>query len=426
MKHVVIVGGGFAGLNAARVLGGQKGVRVTLIDKRNHHLFQPLLYQVATAGLSPAEIAAPIRTLLSRYKNISVLQAEVQSIDTDSCSLKTDHDTIEYDYLILACGASHSYFGNEHWEPFAPGLKTIEQATEIRRRVLSAFEQAERSQDREDLKRNLTFVIVGAGPTGVELAGAISEMSRYTLAREFTSIDPSLTRVILIEAGSRILPMFSDAQSAIAMRDLEKIGVQVWTSSMVSRIDEDGVEIGDERVQAATVVWAAGVKAAALNDGIDAHKDRQGRVVVQDDLSLESATNVFVVGDQAHFSHNRETPLPGVAPVALQQGRWAARNILRDLKEKARRPFVYLDKGQMATIGRSRAIMSFAGLEFRGFFAWLSWLVVHIYYLTGFRNRVFVVMQWAWSYVTFRRSARLIVDKEWRSFPQNSAEMPKV
>jgi NADH dehydrogenase len=424
MKHVVIVGGGFAGLNAARVLGGQKGVRVTLIDKRNHHLFQPLLYQVATAGLSPAEIAAPIRTLLSRYNNISVLQAEVQAVDAQSCAVKTDHETIPYDYLILACGASHSYFGNEHWEPHAPGLKTIEQATEIRRRVLSAFEQAERAQDKADLKRHLTFVIVGAGPTGVELAGAIAEMSRFTLSREFTSIDPSLTRVILVEAGPRILPMFSDAQSATAMRDLEKIGVQVWTSSMVSSIDEDGVEIGDERVQSATVVWAAGVKAPALNEAIDADKDRQGRVVVQDDLSLESAPNVFVVGDQAHFAHNREAPLPGVAPVALQQGRWAARNILREIKEKARQPFVYVDKGQMATIGRSRAIMSFAGFEFRGFFAWLSWLLVHIYYLTGFRNRVFVVMQWAWSYVTFRRSARLIVDKEWRSFPQNSAEIP--
>jgi NADH dehydrogenase len=424
MKQVVIVGGGFAGLNAARVLGGQKGVSVTVIDKRNHHLFQPLLYQVASAGLSPAEIAAPIRTLLSNYSNIRVFQAEVQSIDAEAKTVHTDHDTIAYDYLILACGASHSYFGNEHWEPYAPGLKTIEQATEIRRRILSAFEKAERSNDRSDLKRNLTFVIVGAGPTGVELAGAISEMSRFTLSSEFRSIDPSLTRVILIEAGPRILPMFSDELSAIAMRDLEKIGVQVWTSSMVTNIDANGVEIGNERVQAATVIWAAGVKAPELNQTLDGTTDRQGRVVVQEDLSLESSPNIFVVGDQAHFAHNRENPLPGVAPVALQQGRWAAANILRDLKEEPRKSFVYTDKGQMATIGRSRAIMSFAGLEFRGFFAWVSWLLVHIYYLAGFRNRVFVVMQWAWSYMTFRRSARLIVDKEWRSFPPNQAKSP--
>ncbi|MBT6179135.1 MAG: NAD(P)/FAD-dependent oxidoreductase [Deltaproteobacteria bacterium] len=426
MKHVVIVGGGFAGLNAARILGGQKGVSVTLIDRRNHHLFQPLLYQVATAGLSPAEIAAPIRTLLSRFSNISVLQAEVRNVDSRANTVHTDHEEISYDYLLLACGASHSYFGNEHWEAHAPGLKTIEQATEIRRRVLTAFERAERARDRAELKRNLTFVIVRAGPTGVELAGAIAEMSRFTLSQEFRSIDPGLTRVILIEAGPRILPMFSDAQSAIAMRDLEKIGVQVWTSSMVTSIDEEGVEIGSERVEAATVVWAAGVKAPELNKALEGEKDRQGRVVVQEDLSLESSPNIFVVGDQAHFAHNREAPLPGVAPVALQQGKWAAKNILRDLKEQVRLPFVYTDKGQMATIGRSRAIMSFAGMEFRGFFAWLSWLLVHIYYLAGFRNRVFVVMQWAWSYMTFRRSARLIVDKEWRSFPPNPVKSTKV
>jgi NADH dehydrogenase len=354
------------------------------------------------------------------------LQAEVQGVDAKTNTVQTDHEEISYDYLLLACGASHSYFGNEHWEEHAPGLKTIEQATEIRRRVLSAFEQAERSHDRDELKRNLTFVIVGAGPTGVELAGAIAEMSRFTLSQEFRSIDPGLTRVILIEAGPRILPMFSDSLSAIAMRDLEKIGVQVWTSSMVTSIDEEGVEIGDERVQAATVVWAAGVKAPELNQALEGEKDRQGRVLVQEDLSLEATPNIFVVGDQAHFAHNRQTPLPGVAPVALQQGRWAAKNILRDLKEQVRLPFIYTDKGQMATIGRSRAIMSFAGMEFRGFFAWVSWLVVHIYYLAGFRNRVFVVMQWAWSYMTFRRSARLIVDKEWRSFPQNSVKSSKV
>jgi NADH dehydrogenase len=421
MSHVLIIGGGFAGLNAAKGLGGIRGVEVTLIDRTNHHLFQPLLYQVAMAGLSPADIAAPIRSMLSRFSNIRVLQGEVRSLDLARNAVVTDFGELSFDYLILACGTRHSYFGHDEWEEHAPGLKTLEQATEIRRRVLSAYEEAERSKSSDDRKRLLTFVVVGGGPTGVELAGAIGEMSRFTLAKDFRNIDPTLARVILLEAGPRILPAFSEQQATRAARDLEHLGAQVWTSSAVTKIDADGVQIGNERIGAATILWAAGVMASPLGNAAGLAVDRQGRVIVEQDLSVKGYARVFVAGDQACFTHQTGKPLPGTAPVAMQQGRYLARMIRRELAGKARLPFRFVDKGQMATIGRSRAIVEIGRLKMAGFPAWILWLVVHIYYLTGFKNRLLVVLQWAWSYISFRRGARLIVNKEWRFHERNSA-----
>jgi NADH dehydrogenase len=401
-------------------------VQITLVDKRNHHLFQPLLYQVAMAGLSPADIAAPIRSIFSKQRNVRVLQGEVRSVDFGDQTVQADFGAVPFDYLILACGARHSYFGHNQWEPYAPGLKTVEQATEIRRRVLTAFELAERSSDRQEQRRLLTFVVVGGGPTGVELAGAIGEMSRYTLARDFRNIEPRLARVVLIEAGPAILPMFSKKLSSRATRDLEGLGVQVWTSSPVSNIDEKGVEVGAERINAGTVLWAAGVQASSLGAKLGFDVDRSGRVIVEPDLSVKGHRNIFVAGDQAHFAVPNGT-LPGVAPVAIQQGRFLAGNILRELQGGEREAFRYHDKGRMATIGRSKAITQVGRIELGGFVAWLIWLVVHVYYLTGFRRRFFVVLSWAWSYLTFRRGARLIVGKEWQSSGDRDAQtVPRV
>lgn len=414
MKRVLIIGGGFVGLNAAKGLGNVPDLEVTVIDRTNHHLFQPLLYQVAMAGLSPADIAAPIRSLLSRYRNIRVLQGEVLSLDLTRQIAIADFGELPFDYLIMACGARHSYFGHDEWEEFAPGLKNLEQATEIRRRVLLAYEEAERSNIPEVRKRFLTFVVVGGGPTGVELAGAIGEMSRFTLARDFRNIDAKLARVILLEAGPRILPMFSDHLAARATRDLEHLGVQVWTGSAVTRIDADGVSISTERIQAATVLWAAGVKASPLGQAAGLPVDRQGRVIVEPDLSVKGHSQIFVAGDQSCFTHQSGKPLPGTAPVAMQQGQYLARIIRLDLAGKPRTDFKFVDKGQMATIGRSRAIVEMGRFKIAGFTAWVMWLVVHIYFLTGFKNRLLVVLQWAWSYLSFHRGARLIVTKNWR------------
>ena len=406
---VVIVGGGFAGLNAAKALGNTKNVEVTLIDRQNHHLFQPLLYQVATAGLSPADIATPIRHVLSRYKNINVLLGEVNHVDLAGQKIESSIGTFEYDYLLLACGARHSYFGNDAWEPFAPGLKTIEQATEIRRRILTAFEIAERSEDPEVRRQQLTFVVIGGGPTGVEMAGAIGEMSRFTLAKDFRKINAKSSRVILLERGPRILATFDESLSDRATRDLEKLGVQVWTNSLVNQVDEDGVTVGNERIESATVLWAAGVQASRLGSKMGVETDSQGRIVVGDDLSLTGYKNVFVAGDQSHFQGVEGRPLPGVAPVATQQGRSFAKQVKNDLAGKSRIAFKYVDKGTMATIGRNKAVLESGKWKMGGWFAWLAWLVVHIYFLTGFRNRFFVVLSWAWSYFSYRRGARLIV-----------------
>jgi len=418
MKHIVIVGAGFAGLNAAKVLGKSNKVKVTVIDKLNHHLFQPLLYQVAMAALSPAEIAAPIRSLLSKYKNVSVAKAEVTEIDLKNKIVRSDELNVEFDYLILACGTQHSYFGNEKWEKYSPGLKTIEQATEIRRRVLLAFEKAEIEQNIEKKKELLTFVIVGGGPTGVELAGAIGEMSRFTLSKDFRNIDPKLTRIILVEGGPRILPMYSEKLSSRATRDLEKLGVQVWTSSMVTNIGENCVEVGKEKLNTKTVLWAAGVQASKLNRELGVELDNLGRVFSNPDLTVGNHSNLFVLGDQANFKDKNGNPLPGLAPIALQQGKFAAKNILLEIEEKKKQDFTYLDKGQAATIGRSKAIMETWKLKFGGFFAWVAWLTIHIYYLTGFKNRLFVIISWAWSYLSFKRGARLIIPKKWQIYDE--------
>lgn len=413
LKKVVIVGGGFAGLNAAKKLGRCKRVEVVLIDRRNHHLFQPLLYQVATAGLSPADIAAPIRSILSGHKNIRVVQGTVENVDLKANKVHADFGDVDYDYLILACGSTHSYFGREEWERDAPGLKTIENATEIRRRVLTAFEEAERSNDPEVQKIQLTFVVVGGGPTGVELAGAIGEMSRHTLARDFKKINAKSTRVFLMEGGPRILAAFPPKLSDRAARDLEKLGVQIWTSSLVTELDSSGVTVGNERIAAATVIWAAGVKASGLGNRIGVDVDGSGKIKVENDLSLPAHRNVFVAGDQAFLKDKNGTPLPGLAPVAVQQGRFIAKTICQESTGTAgdarRREFRYVDKGIMATIGRNKAVLSSGRWQMTGRLAWLAWLVVHVYFLTGFKNRFFVVLHWAWSYLTYGRGARLIV-----------------
>jgi NADH:ubiquinone reductase (H+-translocating) len=422
-KRVVIVGGGFAGLNAAKVLGKADGVRVTLIDHRNHHLFQPLLYQVALAGLNPADIAAPIRSLLSRYKNTNVLMAEAEAVDLRQKTVQMkDAGSISFDYLIIASGSNHAYFGHEDWEQSAPGLKTVEQAEEIRRRILTAFEEAEMTEDPEEHQRLLTFVIIGGGPTGVELAGAIAEMSRFTLARDFRKIDPRESRVILIEASPRILAAFAPELSAKAAKSLEKLGVKVHTGTMVTKVDRDGVEAGAQRFAAGTVIWAAGVRASSLGEALGVPLDRQGRVIVEQDLSVKGHGYLFVLGDLAHFAGKDGNPLPGLAPVALQQGKTAARNIMRDLSGEPRKGYRYIDKGMLATIGKNKAVGQFRKLHFTGLTAWLAWLLVHIYYLTGFANRVFVVAHWAWSYVTFKRGARLILGKDWRMFQARAGE----
>jgi NADH dehydrogenase len=423
-KRVVIVGGGFAGLNAAKGLANAPEIDVTLLDARNHHLFQPLLYQVATAGLSPAEIAAPIRAILTHARNIRVLQEQVVDVDLSRRMVVSDSGEHPYDYVLLACGSKHAYFGHDAWEVHAPGLKTLEQATEIRRRVLTAFEEAEKEASPERKRALLTFVIVGGGPTGVELAGAIGEMSRFTLARDFRHIDPTLARVILVEAGPRILPSFDKSLAARAARDLESLGVQIWSQSLVTNIDAEGLDVGTERLLCRTVLWAAGVKASSLGQRLGADLDRQGRVIVGPDLSLAGHREVFIAGDLAHVKGPDGNPLPGMAPAALQQGRYVARRIRAMARGASYPDFRFRDKGQMATIGRRRAILQSGAIKFGGFAAWLSWLLVHIYYLTGFRSRMFVVLQWAWSYFSYGRGARLIVGKAWRFYADDDSMKP--
>ena len=417
--NVVIVGGGFAGLNAAKVLGHKPGVSVTLLDHRNYHLFQPLLYQVALAGLNPSDIAAPIRGLLSGYDNIRVLLAGAESVDLPGRSVHLDHgEDIPFDYLLVASGANHAYFGHEDWEQFAPGLKTLEQATEIRRRILTAFEEAEMTDDEVKQKRLLTFIVIGGGPTGVELAGAIAEMSRFTLARDFRAIDPRLSRVILMEGAPRILGTFAPELSAAAAESLAKLGVQIETGCLVTQVGEEGVVAGGVSIPSATVIWAAGVKASSLATTLGVPLDPQGRVFVEADLSIQGYPNAFVLGDLAHCHGPDGRALPGLAPVALQQGRATARNILRDISGEQRKPYRYVDKGMLATIGKNKAVGQFRKLRFTGFSAWLAWLFIHIYFLTGFANRFLVVFHWAWSYLTFKRGARLILGKDWRIYRQ--------
>jgi NADH dehydrogenase len=421
--HVVVVGGGFGGINATQELLARGGdaIRVTLVDRRNHHLFQPLLYQVAMAGLSPADITMPIRSIFRGDARVTVRLGEVTDVDLAGRQVRLGDHAIAYDYLLLACGATHAYFGHDEWEEAAPGLKTVEQATEIRRRVLTAFELAEIETDAERRRRLLTFVVVGAGPTGVELAGALGELSRHTLTRDFHSIDPSGTRVILIEGGPRVLPGFSEELSAKAARSLERLGVTIWTNTRVTHIDREGVAAGEEVVKAQTVLWAAGVRASSLGGRLGVDLDAAGRVPVGDDLSLPGHPEVFVVGDQARFVDDG-TLVPGVAQGAIQQGRHAARNILHSVRGASREAFHYRDRGMMATIGRASAVMESGTVKLSGFVAWAAWCFIHILYLIGFRNRLLVFIQWVWSYIRYRRGARLITEPRWQLKPAPDAD----
>ena len=407
--RVVIVGAGFGGLNAARALA-RAPVRITVIDRTNHHTFQPLLYQVATAGLSPGEIAAPIRSILRSYENVEVLMAEVTGFNLVQHVVETPEEEIPYDYLIVASGARHAYFGHDEWEVLAPGLKTIEDALEIRRRVLLAFELAERRAAAGETGEPLNFAVVGAGPTGVELAGTLAEVSRHALAHEFRSIDPKQTRILLIEGGPRVLPSYTDDLSQSAQEQLQRLGVEVRTSTIVTKIEPGVVHMGETKLSAAVVLWAAGVAASPLGEKLGAPVDRAGRVLVQPDLSVPGHPEVFVIGDLAAVKDASGKMLPGVAPVAMQQGSFVAKLIRqREGGDVDSRPaFHYWDKGSLATIGRAAAVAEFGKLHISGFIAWLAWLFVHILFLIGFRNRLLVFIQWAWSYLTYERGARLI------------------
>jgi NADH:ubiquinone reductase (H+-translocating) len=411
--RVVIVGAGFGGLNAARWLA-KAPAQITVIDRKNHHTFQPLLYQVATAGLSPGEIAAPIRSILRSHKNVEVLMAEVTGFDLDRRIVQTAEAGIAYDYLIVAAGASHAYFGHDDWEPFAPGLKTIEDALEIRRRVLLAFELAEREAAAGESAPQLNFVIVGAGPTGVELAGTLAEICHHALMHEFRSIDPARTHILLLEGGPRVLAAYPEDLSRSAEEQLHRLGVEVRTSTMVNQIEPGAVHFADTRLDAAVILWAAGVAASPLGKSLGAPVDRAGRVPVKPDLSLPGHPEVFVIGDLATLKDEHGEMLPGVAPVAIQQGRFVAKLIRQEIesakkgREAARPSFHYWDKGSLATIGRAAAVAEFGKIHISGYIAWLSWLFVHIFFLIGFRNRLLVFIQWAWSYVTYERGARLI------------------
>jgi NADH dehydrogenase len=405
--YVVIVGGGFGGLAAAQTLR-RAPVEITLVDRRNHHLFQPLLYQVATAGLSPADIAYPIRAILRRQRNANVLLAEAVAVDVHARDVVLKDGRLHYDYLVVATGARHSYFGHEDWEPFAPGLKSLEDALEIRRRILLAFERAERETDPDCRRALLTIVIVGAGPTGVELAGAIAEIARQVMKSDFRAIDPRETRVVLVEAGPRVLATFPEKLSARACTALDERGVEVRTGTLVTAIDRHAVWLGSERIAAETILWAAGVAASPLVASLGAERDAAGRVLVQPDLTIPGHPEVFVIGDAAALQDADRRPLPGVAPVAMQQGRYVARTIVRSLRGQRRAPFAYRDKGSLATIGRADAVAHIGRLNLSGFTAWLLWIFVHILYLVGFRNRAVVLLDWAWAYVTMSRGARLI------------------
>ncbi len=411
--HVVVIGGGFAGLNAAKQLAGREGFTVSLYDQRNHHLFQPLLYQVATAGLNPSDIAVPIRAQFSDEENVYVHLAKVDGIDlaNQRVNLAGHAEPVPYDFLVVACGAQHSYFGKAEWEPFAPGLKTLEQATEIRRRILLAFEEAENENDAAKQAELLTFVVVGGGPTGVELSGAIADISRTVMVKDFRRIDPAKTRVVLMEAGPRILASFPETLTAQAQRDLTALGVELRLGVRVELIDPGGVVAGGERIAARNVFWAAGVQASRLDFVPEVDTDRAGRVKVSADFSIPGFPTAYVIGDMAALDLGNGQMLPGLAPVAIQAGRYVAKRILTANSGK---PFHYVDKGQMATIGKHKAIASAGWLRMTGFLAWTAWLFVHVFYLIGFKNRFSVMAQWTWNYLFSRRGARLITERDWR------------
>jgi NADH dehydrogenase len=426
LPQVVVVGGGFAGLTAVRALR-RAPVRITVVDRRNHHLFQPLLYQVATAALSPADISAPIRSVLRHQLNAEVVLGEVTDVDASAHRVHlADGVEIPFDFLIVGTGATHSYFGHPEWAPLAPGLKTIEDAVEIRRRVLLAFELAEREPNPEVRRALLNFVIVGGGPTGVELAGALAEIARHTLMADFRHIDPENARVVLLEAQPNVLPPYAPTLQAAARRQLERLGVEVRTSAPVTAVDEEGVTTGGERIPSRTVLWGAGVAASRLGRMLGGRHDRSGRVEVLPDLTIPGHPEISVVGDLAAMRREDGSLVPGVAPAAMQAGRHAARNVMRALAGEPLLPFHYRDKGLIATIGRAAAVADIRGLHVSGLPAWLLWLFVHIFFLIGFRNRVAVILQWAWSYVTFKRGARLITDtaEHWRFIADRRAAPP--
>jgi NADH dehydrogenase len=405
--RVVIVGAGFGGLEAAKKLACEN-VRVTVIDRTNYHLFQPLLYQVATAALSPADIAAPVRAVLSECKNMEVMLAEVQSIDVNARKVKLADGELPYDYLILATGARHSYFGHPEWEQLAPGLKSLEDAIEIRRRILMAFEFAERAPDEESRKADMTFVVVGGGPTGVEMAGAIAEIARYTLSKDFRHIDPSQARVVLVEGEPKVLAAYPEDLRNSAMKQLAELGVEVHTGIHATNLSEQGLQVGDEFIRCRVKIWAAGNAASPIGHSLGAPIDRAGRVIVNDDFTIPGHPEIQVIGDLANFSHQTGEPLPGVSPVAMQQGRHAARNVIAMIDGEKPRRFWYFDKGSMATIGRNKAVADLKLFHLTGLPAWLAWLFVHIIFLVGFRNRLAVLFQWAWAYFSFSKGARLI------------------
>jgi NADH:quinone reductase (non-electrogenic) len=408
-----VVGGGFGGLYATRALA-QHPLRVVLVDRVNYHLFQPLLYQVATAALSPGDIAEPLRAIVRKYPNLEVLLGEVTGIDTEARHVTlADGDELAYDYLVLAPGGRHSYFGHPEWEPAAPGLKTLEDALEIRRRILLAFELAERETDPDRRKALLTFVIVGGGPTGVELAGAIAEIARHTVRRDFRRFDPRQARVILLERADRILEQYPPDLSRSAERALARLGVEVHTGKGATEVTREYVRSGDEVIATHTALWAAGVQSSPLGRQLGVPVDRSGRVPVQPDLSIPGHPEVLVIGDLAALRGSNGKMLPGIAPVAIQQGNAAADNIWRSVQGQPRRPFRYFDRGTMATIGRAAAVAEIRALHLSGLPAWIAWLVVHIFFLIGFENRLLVLVQWAWSYVTYERGARLITGP-WR------------
>lgn len=406
--RILIVGGGFGGIEVAKKLDGLRA-QVTIVDKRNYHLFQPLLYQVATATLSPADIAAPIRSIVRDIGNCRVVLAKARGVDLSHRMLLFNSVAVEYDWLVLAAGATHSYFGRDEWERFAPGLKSIEDATELRRRILLAFECAEYEGSESRRRAVLTFAIVGGGPTGVELAGAIKEIATQTISRDFRFIDTTTARVILFEGGARLLPQFSPESSAKAKKDLEKLGVEVLLDTRVTTINDDGVEIGEKRIPVANVFWAAGVKASPISQTLNVPLDRTGRVIVNTDLTIPNYPNVFVIGDMASVNSNG-WDVPGVAQAAIQMGRYVGAVIRDEITEakSERNPFQYSDKGSMATIGKSRAVAELGRFRFYGFFAWLLWGVVHLYFLVGFRNRLGVMASWFWNWLLSARDARLI------------------
>ncbi len=407
--EVVIIGGGFGGLEAARALA-HLAAHITLVDRKNHHTFQPLLYQVATAGLSPSDIAAPIRHILYRYKNVEVILGEAVGFDLGARLLKLRDAELSYDYLVVAAGAGHSYFNHPEWAPLAPGLKTIEDALDIRRRVLLAFEVAERQAALTGTHEPLNFVVVGGGPTGVELAGTLAEIARQSLAHDFRHIDPQRTRILLVEAGPRVLTAYAEDLSRSAEEQLRNLGVDVMTSTMVTGIEPGRVKLGDTFLAAPVVLWAAGVAASPLGRLLPANTDRAGRVVINPDLSIAGHPEVFVIGDLAAATDEAGKPLPGIAPVAMQQGRWVARNVRNDLAGRPRERFHYRDRGILATIGRAAAVAQFGRLHISGFIAWMAWLFIHIFFLIGFRNRIVVMIEWAWWYFTYERAARLITE----------------